>query len=143
MIKKRIRVLLRRPALLYVSAWAAFVLLMILSCNKHTIEVPPVTTWEDTGPDSATLTLTVKTAQGKLISSQYVNLALSTDSLSKKILVRNPAYTNAAGKVTFSKLYPRVVFYDCKVLTSTDVFYGSGSLRLLAGGTRDTTLIVY
>ena len=125
------------------TALVFFSALFCFSCTKHEITAPPVTTWEDTGPDSAALRIIVRTAQGKLVSSQYVNIALSSDSLKNKILVRNPAYTNASGIVTFRRLYPRIIFYDCKVIQSTDIFYGAGSVRLIPGATKDTTLMVY
>lgn len=127
---------------------AIFLFLLIISgllasCRKPSGEPPPpVPVWEDNSADSASLSVTVKTSLGILVAGQYVNLALSSDSLKNQVLVREPGYTNAAGIASFRKLYPRKIFFDCKVITATQVYYGTATINLVPGGNKDTVLIV-
>ena len=116
--------------------------IMVISCAKSGSDKPPLPTWEDNGADSATLRVLVQTNQGTIFYGQNVNLALSRDSLSAKLLVRQVP-TNTYGIAVFRKLYPRIIYYNCYVITSTRNFYGSGYLRLPAGAMKDTILIVY
>jgi len=113
----------------------------ILSCQKH-VNPPPVATWEDNGPDSTVLSIFVQTPQGLIMYGQFVNLALSQDSLNNKLLVRRTA-TNATGIAIFRKLYPRIIYYNCYAVNNVQTFYGSGHIHLLPSAKRDTVLIVY
>jgi hypothetical protein len=114
----------------------------ILSCNKKNIPPPPVITWEDNGPDSTVLRILIQTPQGLILYGQYVNLALSQDSLNSKILVRRTP-TNVSGVAVFRKLYPRVIYYNCYAVNSVQTYYGSGHIHLRPASVRDTVLIVY
>jgi len=134
--KKNVNTL--RLVLLAITIGMAF----ILSCAKSGSNPPPVAVWEDNSSDSASLNLTVQSAQGQILVNQYVNLALSTDSLNAGNLVRKTA-TNSAGVAVFRKLYPRIIYFNCVAVTSTQTFYGSGKVRLLPGMVKDTILTVH
>ena len=113
-----------------------------ISCKKSSPDIPPITNWEDNGYDSATLRIIIQNAQGIKIYGQYVNLALSKDSLNNRILVRQTP-TNSAGVAIFRKLYPRVLYYNCYAVTQATTYFGSGNVRLSAGMVKDTILTVY
>lgn len=121
--------------LLLIVFWA-------IACQKQNTDIPPLPVWEDNGSDSATLKINIQTAQGIKIYGQYVNLALSSDSLNKRILVRQTP-TNSAGFANFRKLYPRVIYYNCYVIIQASTYYGSGYVRLRPGMVKDTILTVY
>ena len=129
------------PSVRLMMYMAAIFCLFLLSCIKHGQEPTPLPVWEDNTADSARLNILVQTRQGYIFTGQYVNLALSSDSLSKNILVRKTV-SNGAGISVFRKLYPRVIYYNCIAITPSQAFFGSGRIRLSAGMTRDTTLIV-
>ena len=117
-------------------------ILLLMSCMKSTTPAPPVPVWEDNGADSTTLKIAVQTAQGLVLVGQYVSLALSRDSLSANNLVRKTP-TNGLGVAVFSKMYPRVIYYNCIAVTFGNTYFGSGWLRLSAGVKKDTILIVH
>jgi len=133
---------LRLPSTRIIVCGMAVFCIFLLSCMKHGTDAPPVPVWEDNAADSARLNILVQTPQGMILIGQYVNLALSRDSLSKSLLVRKTA-TGAGGVVIFRKLYPRVIFYNCMAVTSGQTFFGSGSVSLSAGSIKDTMLIVH
>jgi len=87
-------------------------LLFFDSCLKLTIENPPVPIWENLGPDSVKLNVTIRTKEGFFLTGQYVNLALSMDSLDNLILVRKVS-TDGNGKAQFPRLFPRTYYYNC------------------------------
>jgi hypothetical protein len=119
----------------------AVVCLLVLSCAKSSSDTP-VQAWEDDGADSARLNILLQTPQGLILMGQYISLGLSSDSLSKSLLVRKTA-SGAGGVAVFRKLYPRKIFYNCIAVTNGQTFYGSGNVRLNASSTKDTTLIVH
>jgi len=77
-----------------------------------------------------------------VLVGQYVSLALSKDSLSASNLVRK-TQTNGSGIAVFSKMYPRVIYYNCMAVTFGNTYFGSGSIRLLPGVKKDTILMVH
>jgi hypothetical protein len=113
----------------------------LISCNKTTPNSNPIPTWEDNGADSAVLRILVQTQQGQFLIGQYVNLALSLDSLNKKVLVRQ-TQTNSAGVAVLRKLYPRVIYFNCIAITASGALSGTGHVRLQASSTKDTILTV-
>lgn len=114
----------------------------LLACTKHGTDPAPIPVWEDNSNDSAGLRINVQNSQGLFLYGQYVNLALSRDSLNTSLLVRRTA-TNTAGVAVFRKLYPRIIYYNCFAITNGQTFFGSGSARLMPGITKDTLLIVH
>jgi hypothetical protein len=116
--------------------------LFFISCRKTTSDPIVIPVWEDNSADSAKLSIKVMTPQGMVLVGQYVNLALSTDSLAKKILVRSTP-SNTSGSAVFNKLYPRKFYYNCIALNNGITYFGSGSANMLPSSTKDTTLIVY
>lgn len=129
-----------------VLRWAVAAILIStfigISCKKSNPDVPPIPVWEDNGTDSATLRISLQNAQGIKIYGQYINLALSKDSLNNRTLVRQTA-TNSAGIANFRKLYPRVFYYNCFVVTQVGTYFGSGYVRMNPGMVKDTILTVY
>jgi len=115
---------------------------LLISCMKNTTPPPPVPVWENNGADSLTLRIAVQTAQGMVLVGQFVSLALSKDSLSNNNLVRKTP-TNGAGVAVFSKMYPRIIYYNCMAVTYGNSYFGSGSVRLRPGIRKDTILIVH
>ena len=118
--------------------------MLLISCHKN--ELPPDTTpvpqWEDFGPDSVTLTVTVQTQQGIFMIGSYVNLALNQDSLNNGIFVRRVS-TDAAGRARFNRLYPRNYYSNCFASYQTYSLYGSFTMQLPPSAIRDTILIVH
>lgn len=121
---------------------AAILCLGAMACHSHGTEPPPVADWEDNSADSARLNINVQTPQGWILYGQYVDLALSQDSLNKSVLVRRVP-TNTLGFAIFRKLYPRVYFYKCYAVTNGQSFFGTGKTRLLPAQTKDTILNVH
>jgi hypothetical protein len=118
------------------------VLFLISGCRK-TIEItkkqlPP---WEDHTADSVTFRVFVQTNLGILVYGQYVNLALSKDSLNRSILVRI-SMTNGAGVARFPQLYPGTYYFNCFSATSTGFGYGWAKTSLFPQQIKDTLLIV-
>jgi len=119
-----------------------FGLLFYWSCNKIDQNNNPIPTWQDLGPDSVTLHATIQTVSGYLLPGQYINLALSPDSLSKGILVRR-AQTNGQGTAAFSRLFPRTYFVNCYATYQSKNFFGSFILFTKPSQRLDTLLLVY
>ncbi|MCK9220655.1 MAG: hypothetical protein PHF97_07035 [Bacteroidales bacterium] len=122
-----------------------FVLVLLISfstsCHKIS-DNNPLPSWEDTSADSVTLTVTVMTQDGFLINGCYIYLALSKDSLKNNLLVRSQ-YSDGAGRVKFSRLYPRILYANCFANYGEKSLYGSFHIKLLPGTVRDTTLTLY
>jgi len=114
----------------------------VASCNKLEENEPPVAPWENTGPDSARLTVTVQTQSGILMVGSYVNLALSQDSLNKNLLVRR-VMTDGVGKAVFSRLYPRKFYSNCFAYIEGKSLFGSFRITIMPYAVRDTVLIVH
>ncbi|MEI6889093.1 MAG: hypothetical protein ACOYM0_07105 [Bacteroidales bacterium] len=129
-------------SLLSFLAGTALMCFLVIACISKSTEPTPIRLWVDEGADSAKLNILVQTPQGLILVNQYVNLALSRDSLANSIRVRSER-TSIAGKAIFSKLYPRIIYYNCFAVTNGQSFFGSGSARMLPGMTKDTTLIVH
>lgn len=102
----------------------------------------PLPEWEDKSADSATLLLTVETQDGTFMTGSYVNLALSDDSLNKNIWVRR-SVTNGAGRISFSRLYPRKYFSNCQAYYNGMTYFGSFHIYLPPGSVKDTVLFVH
>ena len=117
-------------------------LIALGSCNKLEEDENPVTPWENTGPDSARLTVTVQTQAGILMVGSYVNLALSQDSLNKNLLVRR-VMTDGVGKAVFSRLYPRKFYSNCFAYIEGKSLFGSFRITIMPYAVRDTVLIVH
>jgi len=117
-------------------------ILVFFSCG-HKLEPPPnpIPVWVDNDADSATLTLTVETEQGIFLAGQNVNLALSADSLSKDLLVRQ-TFTDGVGRAIFRQLYPRRIFFNCYAKYASQPLYGIGQINLPPFSIRDTILTV-
>ncbi len=132
----------RLTTLLYIFTGLAMVSLFFLSCVKKGSDPVPVPIWVDETADSARLNILVQTPQGLILVNQYVNLALSRDSLGNSIRVRTER-TSIAGVAIFRRLYPRMIYYNCFAVTNGQSFFGSGNARMLPGMTKDTILIVH
>jgi hypothetical protein len=132
----------RMPVIHMIIYSMAIFCLFLLSCQKNGSGPSPIPVWEDNSADSARLNILVQTSQGMVLTGQYANLALSRDSLTNNLFVRKTG-TGGTGVAVFRKLYPRILYYNCVAVTSGQTFFGSGSARLSAGLTKDTTLIVH
>ncbi|MCX6282337.1 MAG: hypothetical protein NTU51_10280 [Bacteroidetes bacterium] len=130
------------PVIRFMVSGVMLSCLFILACTKHSTDTAPLPVWEDTGADSVRLRINVQNSQGLVLYGQYVNLALSRDSLNANMLVRRIA-TNTSGTSVFSRLYPRIIYYNCYAITSGQTYFGSGVARLLPGINKDTLLIVH
>jgi len=119
-----------------------FFIALSIGCVK-TIKITgkPLPPWVDNSADSVTLHVIVQTNLGILVYGQYVNLALSKDSLNRSIFVRT-GMTNGAGNAGFTKLYPGTYYYNCFSTTSTGFGYGSAKINLFPQQIKDTLLIV-
>jgi len=114
-----------------------------LSCSKTVDnETKPLPEWEDKSADSATLAITVETQEGFYMVGSYVDLALSNDSMVNGILVRRSP-TNASGRVTFRKLYPRNYFVNCIAYYNGSTYFGNFHTPLPPGSVKDTILFVH
>lgn len=116
--------------------------LFYVSCNKLDSSSNPVPVWENLGPDSVTLHTTIQTVSGYLLPGQYINLALSPDSLNKGILVRR-VQTNGQGTASMSRLFPRTYFVNCFATYQAHNFFGSFILMTRPSQRMDTLLLVY
>lgn len=118
--------------------------MLLISCQKHTIETDPkpVPPWENFGPDSATLSVTIQTQQGIFMIGSYVNLALNQDSLNNGLMVRRVS-TDASGRARFNRLYPRKYYSNCFAYYQTFSLFGSFTMQLPPSAIRDTILIVH
>ncbi|MCX6283647.1 MAG: hypothetical protein NTW31_05375 [Bacteroidetes bacterium] len=132
----------KHPALRSALFGMLVICLFLLSCTKHNTDPVPLPVWEDNSSDSAILRVHVQTSQGLIQYNQYVNLALSRDSLNNNLLVRRTV-TSTSGTAVFSKLYPRIIYYSCFAITNGQTFFGSGVARLMPGITKDTLLTVH
>ncbi|MEI7490616.1 MAG: hypothetical protein WCK92_04395 [Bacteroidota bacterium] len=130
------------PAMRGIVFGMLVIFLFLLSCTKHNTDPVPIPVWEDNSSDSAVLRIHVQTTQGLVQYNQYVNLALSRDSLNNNLLVRRTV-TGTSGTAIFRKLYPRIIYYNCFAITNGQTFFGSGVARLLPGMTKDTLLTVH
>jgi len=101
----------------------------------------PLPGWEDTGADSATLNIWVQTNQGFLVFGQYVNLALSQDSLNHSLLVRRQL-TNGQGAAVFNRLFPLHYYYNCFSVSYTGSLFGASHIYIGPSQIKDTVLIV-
>jgi hypothetical protein len=120
-----------------------FMPMLLISCQKHTVEEDkPIPPWENSGPDSVTLSVTVQTQQGIFMIGSYVNLALNQDSLNNGIYVRRVS-TDATGHARFNRLYPRKYYSNCFANYQTFSLYGSFTIQLPPYAVRDTVLIVH
>jgi len=120
----------------------AFIILAAASCHKIGDDPQPIPTWENTKADSATLRILIETMNGTPLPGQYVNLALSLDSLNKGILVRR-TMSNSLGITEFRRLYPRKFYYNCFANYENGTLFGSGYLILAPYAVKDTFLVVY
>ncbi len=116
--------------------------LIYMSCNKLDPSDTPVPIWEDLGPDSVTMHATIQTVSGFLLPGQYVNFALSPDSLNKGILVRR-IQTDGQGTATANRLFPRIYFINCFATYQAKNFYGSFIVPTMPSQRIDTLLLVY
>jgi hypothetical protein len=116
--------------------------LLLFSCHKDQLDPIPVPVWENYGPDSVTLTVTIQTQQGIFMFGSYVNLALNQDSLNNGLLVRRNI-TDGVGRVRFNRLYPRKYYSNCFAFFQNQSLYGSFSIQLPPYAIRDTVLIVH
>jgi len=118
------------------------VFLLFMSCNKLTTDDNPLPFYEDSGPDSVSLSVTVQTLEGIMLPGQYVNLAFSQDSMGKNLMVRRVA-TDGIGRAYFPRLYPRRYFFNCYATYLTNIYYGSALIKLNPQDIRDTVLTVH
>jgi len=119
------------------------VAIFLLSCRNTLIPDPqPLPEWEDKSADSTTLTVTVKTQVGTYMVGSYVSLALSTDSLGKDLWVRS-SVTDGAGRVRFSRLYPRTYYSNCYAYYNGMTYYGSFHITMPPKAVKDTLLFVH
>ena len=116
--------------------------LIYMSCNKLDPSDNPIPVWEDLGPDSVTMHATIQTVSGYLIPGQYVNFALSPDSLSKGILIRR-VQTDGVGTASAHRLFPRTYFVNCFATYQAKNFFGSFILPTKPSQRIDTLLLVY
>lgn len=116
--------------------------LFFASCNKLEQNTNPLPVWEDLGPDSVTVNATIQTVSGYLLPGQYVNFALSSDSLSKGILVRR-VQTDGQGKASAHRLFPRTYFINCFATYEMKNFFGSFIIFTKPSQRIDTLLLVY
>ena len=119
-----------------------FLTMLWASCHKMEDNPTPVATWEDKGPDSVTLTVTVQSQEGIFMVGSFVNLALNQDSLNNGLLVRRSS-TDAVGRAHFDRLYPRKYFSNCFAYYMGQSFFGSFKMQLPPYAIRDTVLIVH
>lgn len=119
----------------------SFVLLLD-SCHKLEENDNPIPVWEDLSPDSVTINATIQTVSGYLLPGQYVNFALSSDSLSKGILVRR-VQTDGQGRASAHRLFPRNYFINCFATYQTKNYFGSFILFTKPSQRIDTLLLVY
>jgi len=118
-------------------------ILLLYACgHKLGNNLEPIPIWENKKADSVTFRVTVQTMNGTYLYGEYVNLALSLDSLNKGTLVRR-TMTNSLGIAEFRRLYPRVYYYNCFVTNELGTFFGSGHASLPPYAIRDTILVVY
>ena len=120
----------------------SFVALMAGGCKK-TIEITGTSLplWEDNTSDSVTLIVRVQNNLGLYVYGQYVNLALSKDSLNKSLLVRT-SMTDGAGKASFLRLFPGTYHFNCFSNSSQNIGYAISWLKLFPQQIKDTTLIL-
>jgi len=116
-------------------------LLVFGSCNKLTIEEPPVPIWEDLGPDSVKLNVFIRTKDGFLLTGQYVSLALSQDSLDKLILVRK-VITDGLGRAQFPRLFPRKYYFNCYANYQGTNLIGFSTVTLPPVAKLDTSVVL-
>jgi|APMed6443717190_1056831.scaffolds.fasta_scaffold335802_1 hypothetical protein len=116
--------------------------LFFASCNKLEQNDNPIPVWEDLGPDSVTVNATIQTVSGYLLPGQYVNFALSSDSLSKGILVRR-VQTDGQGRASAHRLFPRNYFINCFATYQAKNYFGSFILFTKPSQRIDTLLLVY
>ncbi len=125
-----------------------FIMLFIVTCFfpscKNTLNPDPlpVPEWEDKSADSTTLTVTVQTQDGTYMTGSYVSLALSTDSLNRNIWVRR-SVTDGAGRVRFTRLYPRIYYSNCYAYYNGMTYYGSFHITMPPRSAKDTLLFVH
>jgi len=129
-----------RKVILFLAIAGSF-LLILGSCNKLTIEDPPIANWEDFGSDSVKLNVFIRTKDGFLLTGQYVNLALSQDSLDKSILVRKVA-TDGYGSAQFPRLFPGTYYFKCYANYGGTNLIGSSFLFLPPIEKLDTSVML-
>jgi hypothetical protein len=117
-------------------------LLMMAGCNKLEVNNDPIPVWEDWDADSATLNVSIQTQGGVFLVGQFVNLALSQDSLNAGHLVRRVS-TDGNGRVVFYRLFPGKYYMNCFSTYLGETQYGSGNISLGPYEVRDTLLIVH
>jgi len=119
------------------------VAIFLLSCrNTLNPDPQPLPEWEDKSADSATLTVSVQTQDGTFMAGAYVSLALSADSLEKNLWVRRSA-TDGAGRVRFSRLYPRIYYSNCSAYYNGMTYIGSFHITMPPQAVKDTLLFVH
>ena len=111
------------------------------SCLKLTVEEPPVANYEDFGADSVRLNVFIRNSEGTLLTGQYVNLALSKDSLDKLSLIRK-VVTDGYGRASFPRLYPGRYFFNCYANFGGINLIGSSSIYLPPIAKLDTNTIL-
>jgi hypothetical protein len=118
------------------------VVLVFFSCNKLENNDKPIPVWENWEADSATLTVSIQTQDGNYIVGQFVNLALTQDSLNNGLFVRRTA-TDGTGHVLFNRLFPSLYYLNCFSNYQGQMTFGSGKIRLGEYEIRDTILILH
>jgi len=127
---------------LFYSLVVGCLFLALGSCHKSSPDPTPLPEWQDLGADSVRLNVTVRTQQGILLTGQYVNLALSADSLNSSTLVRKVA-TDAAGRAIFRRLYPGHNYrFNCFANYQTLNLYGIGAAFLPPVPKLDSTVVL-
>ncbi len=121
---------------------SALLLVLMWSCHKIDANDTPVPVWEDQGPDSVSLNATIQTVTGYRIPGQYVNVALSPDSLSKGVLVRR-TQTDGNGTAKNRRLYPLRYFINCYAIYQGKNYFGSYVIATKPAQRLDTVLLVY
>lgn len=117
-------------------------ILTYVSCHKLDPNPNPLPVWEDLSSDSVTINATMQTVSGHLLTGQYLNYALSQDSLNKGILIRSIP-TDSKGIAIARKLYPRRYFISCVATYQSKVYSGSYVINTKPSQRIDTLLLVY
>lgn len=125
-----------------ISALALFFLCFSGGCRK-TIEITQqeLPYWEDTSGDSVTLFVQIQNREGFYVYGQYVNMALSKDSLNRSLLVRK-SVTDGTGRATFRRLFPGKYYINCFSSSSQSIGYISAKMVLFPEQIKDTLLIL-
>ncbi len=129
-----------RKALVFFSA-SLFLWLAFSSCLKLNNEEPPIANYEDFDADSVRLNVFIRNSEGLLLTGQYVNLALSRDSLDNLLLVRK-VITDGYGRASFPRLYPGKYYFNCFANYGGMTLSGFSSIYLPAIAKLDSSYIL-